>query len=126
MTDQNNEARDMWAEALSLMFKGDHQEELFRISDDEIDALEGLSPDRWPTAGQTDINWDLSVPGRRHSIYLPGPRVLQPAPEPASALLHKIHRALYIPDFFWHPSWDKSSPPCQTDYMPELPGYEFQ
>lgn len=53
MTDQNNEARDMWAEALSLMFKGDHQEELFRISDDEIDALEGLSPDRWPTAGQT-------------------------------------------------------------------------
>ena len=77
MTDQNNEARDMWAEALSLMFKGDHQEELFRISDDEIDALEGLSPDRWPTAGQTDINWDLSVPGRRHSIYLPGPRVLQ-------------------------------------------------
>lgn len=41
MTDQNNEARDMWAEALSLMFKGDHQEELFRISDDEIDALEG-------------------------------------------------------------------------------------
>ena len=42
MTDQNNEARDMWAEALSLMFKGDPQEELFRISDDEIDALEGL------------------------------------------------------------------------------------
>ncbi|EPM7413982.1 hypothetical protein ABLU56_02810 [Klebsiella sp. GN_Kp186] len=79
MTDQNNEARDMWAEALSLMLKGDPQEELFRISDDEIDALEGLSPDRWPTAGQTDINWDLSVPGRRHSIYLPGPRVLQPA-----------------------------------------------
>lgn len=41
MTDQNNEARDMWAEALSLMFKGDHQEELFRISDDEIDAWRG-------------------------------------------------------------------------------------
>lgn len=41
MTDQNNEARDMWAEALSLMFKGDHREELFRISDDEIDATEG-------------------------------------------------------------------------------------
>ena len=79
MTDQNNEARDMWAEALSLMFKGDHQEELFRISDDEIDALEGLSPDRWPTAGQTEINWDLSVPGRRHTIDLPGTWVLQPA-----------------------------------------------
>jgi hypothetical protein len=46
MTDQNNEARDMGCEALSLMFKGD----LRRIGwlDDEIDALEGLSPDRWP------------------------------------------------------------------------------
>ena len=79
MTDQNNEARDMWAEALSLMFKGDPQEELFRISDDEIDALEGLCPDRWPTAGQTEINWDLSVPGRKHTIDLPGTWVLQPA-----------------------------------------------
>lgn len=79
MTDQNNEARDMWAEALSLMFKGDPQEELFRISDDEIDALEGLCPDSWPTAGQTEINWDLSVPGRRHTVDLPSPGVLQPA-----------------------------------------------
>ena len=32
MTDQNNEARDMWAEALSLMFKGDPQEELLYTS----------------------------------------------------------------------------------------------
>ncbi|EPY6959209.1 hypothetical protein ACXEH3_004780 [Klebsiella variicola] len=77
--DQNNDARDMWAEALSLLFKGDPREALFRISDDEIVALEGLSPDSWPTAGQTEINWDLSVPGRRHTIDLPGPRVLQPA-----------------------------------------------
>ena len=79
MTDQNNEARDMWAEALSLMFKGDPQEELFRISDDEIDALEGLCPDSWPTAGQTEINWDLSVQGRKHTIDLPDLRVLLPA-----------------------------------------------
>ncbi|MCU6194884.1 hypothetical protein KWH71_21620 [Enterobacter sichuanensis] len=77
--DQNNDARDMWAEALSSLFRADPQEKLFRISDDEIDALEGVSPDRWPTAGQTDINWDLSVPGRRHTIHLPDPRVLQPA-----------------------------------------------
>ncbi|EOU1315939.1 hypothetical protein ACNSVY_004151 [Klebsiella quasipneumoniae] len=77
--DQNNDARDMWAKALSLLFKGDLQEALFRISDDEIYALEGLCPDSWPTAGQTEINWDLSVPGRRHAIDLPGPRALQPA-----------------------------------------------
>ncbi|MDE4631060.1 MULTISPECIES: hypothetical protein [Klebsiella pneumoniae complex] len=77
--DQNNDARDMWAEALSSLFRADPRDEWFRISDDEIDALEGLSPDRWPTAGQTDINWDLSVPGRRHTIDLPDPRVLQPA-----------------------------------------------
>ncbi|GKO05678.1 hypothetical protein U4T44_00570 [Klebsiella pneumoniae] len=77
--DQNNDARDMWAEALSSLFRAAPRDELFRISDDEIDALEGLSPDRWPTAGQTDINWDLSVPGHRHTIDLPDPRVLQPA-----------------------------------------------
>lgn len=77
--DQNNDARDMWAEALSSLFRADPRDEWFRISDDEFDALEGLSPDRWPTAGQTDINWDLSVPGRRHTIDLPDPRVLQPA-----------------------------------------------
>lgn len=35
--------------------------------------------DRWPTAGQTEINWDLSVPGRKHTIDLPGTWVLQPA-----------------------------------------------
>lgn len=39
--DQNNDARDMWAEALSLLFKSYPQEDLFRISDDEINALEG-------------------------------------------------------------------------------------
>ncbi|MCM5774745.1 hypothetical protein M4C69_23880 [Klebsiella pneumoniae] len=77
--DQNNDARDMWAEALSLLFKSDPQEALFRISDDEIGALEGLCPDRWPTAGQTEIIWDLSVSGRRHTIDLPSPGVLQPA-----------------------------------------------
>ena len=69
---QNEVARDMWVEALSSLFKGDSKEELYRISDDEIDALEGLCPDRWPTAGQTEINWDLSVPGRKHTIDLPG------------------------------------------------------
>ncbi|MEL1723062.1 MULTISPECIES: hypothetical protein [Klebsiella] len=77
--DQNNDARDMWAEALSSLFRADPRDEWFRISDDEIDALERLSPNRWPTAGQTDINWDLSVPGRRHTIDLSDPRVLQPA-----------------------------------------------
>lgn len=76
---QNEVARDMWVEALSSLFKGDSKEELYRISDDEIDALEGLCPDRWPTAGQTEINWDLSVPGRKHTIDLPGTWVLQPA-----------------------------------------------
>lgn len=76
---QNEVARDMWVKALSSLFKGDSKEELYRISDDEIDALEGLCPDRWPTAGQTEINWDLSVPGRKHTIDLPGTWVLQPA-----------------------------------------------
>lgn len=80
MKDNQNDAdRDIWAEALSPLFKGDSQEELFRISSDEIDALEGLSPGRWPSAGLTEINWDLSVPGRRHTIDLPGSWVLQPA-----------------------------------------------
>lgn len=69
----------MWAEALSSLFKDEYREKLFRISDDEIDALEGLSPDKWPTAGQTEINWDLSVQGRKHTIALPDLRVLLPA-----------------------------------------------
>ncbi|MEB5959759.1 hypothetical protein MXL39_05850 [Enterobacter sichuanensis] len=65
--------------ALSSLFENEYQEELFWIPCDEIDALEGLSPDKWPTAGQTAINWDLSVPGRKHTVDLPDSRVLQPA-----------------------------------------------
>ncbi|MGK6708125.1 hypothetical protein ACKU3K_028115 [Klebsiella pneumoniae] len=80
---QNEVARDMWVEALSSLFKGDSKEELYRISDDEIDALEGVVSrrQRWLTAGLEDpeINWDLSVPGRKHTIDLPGTWVLQPA-----------------------------------------------
>lgn len=38
---QNEVARDMWVEALSSLFKGDSKEELYRISDDEIDAWRG-------------------------------------------------------------------------------------
>ncbi|HFS8383588.1 MULTISPECIES: hypothetical protein [Klebsiella pneumoniae complex] len=80
MTDNRNDAaRDMWAEALSSLFKGDSPEELFLISADEIDALEGLPPDKWPTIGQTEINWDLSVPGRKWTIAPSAPWLLQPA-----------------------------------------------
>lgn len=80
MTDNRNDAaRDKWAEALSSLFEDEYPEKLFRNSADEIDALEGLSPEKWPTAGQTEINWDLSVSGRKHTIGLPDPRVLQPA-----------------------------------------------
>lgn len=39
--DQNNDARDMWAEALSSLFRADPREEWFRISDDEIDPWRG-------------------------------------------------------------------------------------
>ncbi|HBS5981829.1 TPA: hypothetical protein MAL29_005362, partial [Klebsiella variicola] len=77
--DQNDAARDMWAEALSSFFKGDSPEELFRISTDEIDDMEGLPPDKWPTTGQTEINWDLSVPGRKWTIAPSAPWLLQPA-----------------------------------------------
>lgn len=80
MTDNRNDAAcGMLAEALSSFFQDEYPEKWFRISDDEIDALEGLSPDKWPTAGLTEINWDLSVPARRHTIDLPDPRGLQPA-----------------------------------------------
>ncbi|MDV7024491.1 hypothetical protein R4P48_17630 [Atlantibacter subterranea] len=80
MTDNRSDtACGILAKALSALFQDEYAEKLFRISDDEIEALEGLSPDKWPTAGQTEINWDLSVPGRIHTIDLPDPRVLQPA-----------------------------------------------
>ncbi|MHC0466958.1 hypothetical protein [Kosakonia cowanii] len=68
-----------WAEALRSLFEDDYPEKLFRISDAEIDGLEGQSPDKWPTAGQTEINWDLSVQGRKYTIDLLHPGVLQPA-----------------------------------------------
>ncbi|HDY8629496.1 hypothetical protein [Klebsiella pneumoniae] len=77
--DLNDVACDMWANALSSFFKSDFQDEMFPISADDIDALEWVPPDRWPTAGLTEINWDLSVPGRRHSIGRLDPRILQPA-----------------------------------------------
>lgn len=53
-------------------------ETLFRLSHDEIDSVAGLPPDEWPTAGQAEINWDLSVERRGFTIDLPDSRVLQP------------------------------------------------
>jgi len=80
MSDNRNDAvRNMWALAGSSLTGEKCQEELFRISRDDIDAMEGLSPDKWPTTGKTEINWDLSVQGRKYTVDLPDPGVLQPA-----------------------------------------------
>ncbi|UXY13540.1 hypothetical protein N7922_25225 (plasmid) [Kosakonia sp. ML.JS2a] len=76
---RNDAAHEMWAIAWRSLYGEKHPEELFRISRDEIDAMEGLSPDKWPTAGMTEINWDLSVQGRKYTVDLPAPGVLQPA-----------------------------------------------
>lgn len=80
MSDNRNDAaRDLWAMASGSLSGEKCPEELFHISRDEIDAMVGLFPDKWPTTGKTEINWDLSVQGRKHTVALPDPRVLQPA-----------------------------------------------
>ncbi|WP_407437640.1 hypothetical protein [Lelliottia sp.] len=80
MTDnQNGAAREKRAIAWSSLFGEGCPRELFCISQDEIDAMEGLSPNKWPTAGQTKINWDLSVQGRLFTFPPPCSRVLHPA-----------------------------------------------
>lgn len=68
-----------WARALNSLFEDEYPEQLFRIPVIEIDALEGLSPEKWPTAGQPEINWDLSVQGREFTMDLPCSLILQPA-----------------------------------------------
>jgi hypothetical protein len=68
-----------WARALSSLFEDEYPEQLFRIPVNEIDALEGLSPEKWPTAGQPKINWDLSVQGREFTMVPPCSLILQPA-----------------------------------------------
>lgn len=76
---REDDSHEAWARALSSLFDNECLEQLFRIPVHEIDALEGLSPDKWPTAGQPKINWDLSVQGREFTMDLACSRLLQPA-----------------------------------------------
>ncbi|MCB5310529.1 hypothetical protein [Yersinia massiliensis] len=79
MNDNRNDAsRNMLAIARRSLSGEEYPEELFHISRDVIDALEGLSPDNWPTTGQAKINWDLTVKGREFTVDLPDPKALQP------------------------------------------------
>ncbi|MEB8160717.1 hypothetical protein [Citrobacter braakii] len=76
---RKNYSHEAWTNALSSLFEDEYPEHRFRIPVHEIDALEGLPPDKWPTAGQPKINWDLSVQGREFTMDLPCSLVLQPA-----------------------------------------------
>lgn len=76
---RKDDSYEAWTRALSSLFEDEYPEQLFRIPVNEINALEGLPPDKWPTAGQPKINWDLSVQGREFTMDRPCSRVLQPA-----------------------------------------------
>lgn len=100
MTDNRNDAtHGTWANALSSLFEDEYPEKLFRIPDDEIDALEGQPPDKWPMAGQTEINWDLSVPGRKSTVDLTDPRVLEPAESVYFDVRSMVLGKAYFADF---------------------------
>ncbi|HDJ1442214.1 TPA: hypothetical protein PPN70_004678 [Serratia rubidaea] len=76
---ENNIPSHIWAAAVNLLSRDELTESLQPFSDSEIKAVENLPPDRWPSIGQTGINWDLSVQGRVFTFPSPCLRVLQPA-----------------------------------------------
>ncbi|EPT7056167.1 hypothetical protein ACVR2G_004119 [Cronobacter sakazakii] len=68
----------VWAAALNSLFNNDHEQNRFFLSDAETETVSFLHPDKWPSTGQTDINWDLYVQGRDYTFSLPDNRILQP------------------------------------------------
>ncbi|EOC3062505.1 hypothetical protein ACVS9S_003242 [Cronobacter dublinensis] len=73
-----NLSSTVWAEALNSLFNDDHEQNRFFLSDAETEAVSFLHPEKWPSTGQTYINWDLSVQGRDYTFSPPDNRILQP------------------------------------------------
>ncbi|EGT5772304.1 hypothetical protein AGJ47_20875, partial [Cronobacter dublinensis subsp. dublinensis] len=67
-----------WAAALNALFTDDQDEIRFLLSDAETETVCFLHPDEWPSTGQSQIHWDLSVQGREHTFSAPDKRILQP------------------------------------------------
>ncbi|EKY3225783.1 hypothetical protein RBA45_004057 [Cronobacter dublinensis] len=76
--DENALTSAAWAAALNVLFTDDQEEIRFLLSDAETETVCFLHPDEWPSTGQTQINWDLSVQGREHTFSAPDKRILQP------------------------------------------------
>ncbi|HHG0625760.1 TPA: hypothetical protein ACPUGO_005080 [Klebsiella pneumoniae] len=76
---ENDIPSNIWAAAVTSLFRDDLTESLFTLSEAEITAVSRLHPDRWPSTGQVGINWDLTVQGRAFTFPPPCLRVLQPA-----------------------------------------------
>ncbi|ELY5787850.1 hypothetical protein SNN57_003995 [Cronobacter sakazakii] len=67
-----------WFAALNALFTDGRDEARFFLSDAETETVSFLHPDEWPSTGQTDINWDLSLQGREYTFSPPDNRILQP------------------------------------------------
>lgn len=77
----------LFRQAIELWLEGQQDTRPYQYSEAELQPIMGLPPERWPTAGITDINWDLSVQGHRYTIDPPEPMVLQPIESPPLVLI---------------------------------------